>query len=350
MITKRIPSHENGHAQLALRFCDTWLGSKMGCLGYTTSQAPVCGRLASGIDRKTLLPARQLPFMFLAENRDTLYSNGRRTSMAPTSTARRSYLPHNSPQSGEYRRPHSPASLDLSENEKPSFDFTQRIERKLAEYNASNNVFKRWLFEMSSWLISACSMIAIVLIYLHIKDKPLLFTNSAFIVGINVLGKIASAGLIVPTTEALGQLKWTWFHNSRAMWDFEIFDKASRGPLGALMLLYRTKGRSLAALGALLILLLLGIDSFFQQVSNMSDRWALMITAGELPRTIWYTSDSGTILREGAEVTSTNRDMDLVIDKFSYGPGIPSVTFGNSTRPAIPVVSHQMQQYESAYL
>jgi hypothetical protein len=44
----------------------------------------------------------------------------------------------------------------------------------------------------------------------------------------NVLGKIASAALIVPTTEALGQLKWNWFQKSQVMWDFEIFDKASR--------------------------------------------------------------------------------------------------------------------------
>jgi hypothetical protein len=44
----------------------------------------------------------------------------------------------------------------------------------------------------------------------------------------NVMGKVASAALIVPTSEALGQLKWNWFSKSRTMWDFEIFDKASR--------------------------------------------------------------------------------------------------------------------------
>lgn len=44
----------------------------------------------------------------------------------------------------------------------------------------------------------------------------------------NALGKTASAALIVPTSEALGQLNWSWFSKSRAIWDFEIFDKASR--------------------------------------------------------------------------------------------------------------------------
>jgi hypothetical protein len=114
-----------------------------------------------------------------------------------------------------------------SEENESKLDFTQRIERKLAEYNASNNVFKRWLFEMSSWLVAAVSMGAIVGIYIWLKEKPMSEVGELLTCA-NILGKVASAALIVPTTEALGQLKWNWFHNSRAMWDFEIFDKASR--------------------------------------------------------------------------------------------------------------------------
>ncbi|KAF2626259.1 hypothetical protein BU25DRAFT_297075, partial [Macroventuria anomochaeta] len=44
----------------------------------------------------------------------------------------------------------------------------------------------------------------------------------------NILEKVASATLIVPTTEALGQLKWNWFHKSNAMYDFEIFSQLAR--------------------------------------------------------------------------------------------------------------------------
>jgi hypothetical protein len=263
--------------------------------------------------------------------------------MAPIFTATRQELPRIPRQRGEYRAPYSPRSLDPSENEKPSLDFTQRIERKLAEYNASNNIFKRWLFEMISWIISASCMVAIILIYAHIEGG-LVSVEGTFLTLANVLGKVASAALIVPTTEALGQLKWNWFHSSRAMWDFEIFDKASRGPLGALMLLFRTKGRSLAALGALLIVLLLAIDTFLQQVIDLDERWALQSTAGELPRTIRYTASPDAIYREGVEVVSNNRDMALVIDKFSYGPGTPSVAFGSNPRPEIPVVSKILHQ------
>ncbi|KAI4943224.1 hypothetical protein J4E91_009664 [Alternaria rosae] len=252
------------------------------------------------------------------------------------STATPFYLPRIPQQTGEYRRPYSPGSLDSSEIEKPSLDFTQRIERKLAEYNASDNVFKRWLFEISSWLISACSMIAIVLIYVRIKDQPM-STSSAFLTWTNVLGKFASAALIVPTTEALGQLKWNWFHNSKAMWDFEIFDKASRGPLGALMLLYRTKGRSLAALGALLILLLLAIDTFFQQVTAISDRWTPQATLAAVPKAYNYESAYPKEYLDGYEIATDDKDTFLTIEKFSYGEGIRPVVFGNAVRPDISI-------------
>jgi hypothetical protein len=106
-------------------------------------------------------------------------------------------------------------------------DFTQRIERKLAEYNASNNAFKRWIFEIISWLTSAICMGAIIGLYIWARNKPTMQVGNV-LTYTNILGKVASAALIVPTSEALGQLKWNWFEKSKAMWDFEIFDKASR--------------------------------------------------------------------------------------------------------------------------
>jgi hypothetical protein len=96
--------------------------------------------------------------------------------------------------------------------EKRSLDFIQRIERKLAAYNSSQNVFKRWLFEILSWCTSASCMAATVGVYLAVKNNPVLLTGNLLTY---VLGKVASAALIVPTSEALGQLNW--FHKSNAM-------------------------------------------------------------------------------------------------------------------------------------
>jgi hypothetical protein len=48
-----------------------------------------------------------------------------------------------------------PPSYRASIQEKPTLDFPQRIEQKLAQYNASQNIFKRWLFEIVSVTTSA---------------------------------------------------------------------------------------------------------------------------------------------------------------------------------------------------
>jgi hypothetical protein len=249
-----------------------------------------------------------------------------------------SYTPRHSPRDDDDTRWHD--SSDTAKKDERSLDITQRIEKKLAEYNASENVFKKWLFEIISWCVSLICMASIVGIYAHLKDEPVSVSKSGLLLTLaNVLGKIASAALIVPCTEAIGQLKWNWFHKSKAMWDFEIFDKASRGPWGAIMLLFRTRGRSLAALGALLIVLLLAIDTFFQQVVNLPERWSLEGAVGKLPVTIRYAPGTGIEYREGFPVATTDPDLFHVIEKFSYGNGTQPIPFGNGTRPDIPLVS-----------
>jgi len=233
-----------------------------------------------------------------------------------------------------------PNSIGTADEEKGSLDFTQRIERKLAKYNASQSILKRWLFEVLSWCVSAFSMAAVVGIYVHLKDQPISSSRSAVLLTMaNVLGKVASAALIVPTTEALGQLKWNWFHKSNAMWDFEIFDKATRRPWGAVMLLFRTKDRSLAALGALLIILLLAIDTFFQQVVYLTERWSLESAVSKLPVTVHYDPGTTEQYRDWIPIAASDPDLFHVVEKFSYGNGTQPVQFGNGTRPDIPLVS-----------
>lgn len=48
--------------------------------------------------------------------------------------------------------------------------------------------------------------------------------------------------------------------------DFEVIDSASRGPWGSMLMLAKTKGISLASVGAAIILLSLPLDLFFQQI------------------------------------------------------------------------------------
>jgi len=56
-----------------------------------------------------------------------------------------------------------PPSYPASLQQKHSLDLSQRFEKKLAEYNASQNILKRWLFEIISLTISAICMVRITL-------------------------------------------------------------------------------------------------------------------------------------------------------------------------------------------
>ena len=234
-------------------------------------------------------------------------------------------------------------TYDTVKADKSLLDITQRLERKLAEYNTSSNIIKRWHFEILTWLVSTLCLCTIVTIYATIKDRPIANLGNLLTLT-NILGKVATATLIVPTTEALGQLKWNWFSTSNAIWDFEIFDKATRGPWGAAMLLYRTKGRSLASLGAVLVLLLLAIDSFLQQTVDLPERWALDEEAGTVRRVVRYDANTGETYTEGNLLSVPDKDIQLVASKYFYANGTQPIAAGNRSRPDVPVVSRALSQ------
>lgn len=178
---------------------------------------------------------------------------------------------------------------------------------------------------------------AIIAILISLRDQPLA-KWSLGLTSITILSKIASAALILPISEAIGQLKWTWFHGkeSKDAFDFEIFDKASRGAWGSFLLLCRTKGRSLAALGALLTVLLLAIDTFFQQVTDLPVRWTLHGT-GLVPRVVQYKPDYVQEFVNGYELAIADKNSRALAETFFVANGTQSVPFGNGTRPDIPL-------------
>jgi hypothetical protein len=118
-------------------------------------------------------------------------------------------------------------------------NLARRLEDRLWRCNTSVNVSERWSLEIISWVISAICMTTVVLILLFMRDKSI--PNWPSTLALTIFFKIASAALLLPTSEALGQLKWSWIKGDSKMWDFEIFDLASRGPWGSILLLFRTK-------------------------------------------------------------------------------------------------------------
>lgn len=82
-----------------------------------------------------------------------------------------------------------------------------------------------------------------------------------------------SQQLLVPITACISQLKWSYFESPRSLSQMQVFDDASWGPRGALLMLWKTRTTiSLPWLGALVTLLLLAFDPFTQRVVGVKTR------------------------------------------------------------------------------
>jgi len=106
-----------------------------------------------------------------------------------------------------------------------------------------------WWFELLSWVTSALCMAAIgsVLMVYDGKPIPRLPLGITLNTYISVVSSVVKAALLVPTVEALGQLKWEWFRKPRSLSDFEAFDDATRGPWGSFTLLLKRRCRSVTS-------------------------------------------------------------------------------------------------------
>ncbi|KAJ4381543.1 hypothetical protein N0V86_002903 [Didymella sp. IMI 355093] len=238
----------------------------------------------------------------------------------------------------------SPIDEKSSQKTQTPTNVAQRIEETLWRYTRSGNVLKRWLLEIISWFFSLACMIAIVAVLATLQNQKLTkwwiaektgLTLNAYI---SVLSKMAGAALILPVSEALGQLKWSWFLNhSKQMWDYEIFDNASRGPWGSLLLLIRTKCRALAALGAIITLASLMLDPFFQQVVDFPDRWALDSNSSAIPRVATYDPFYPPEYFAGVATNFVDQAFRPVAMQYMVDNGTQPVQFGNGTRPDIPL-------------
>jgi hypothetical protein len=236
-----------------------------------------------------------------------------------------------------------PPSIEISPptNEKADYgpNIAQRIEETLWRYSVSGNTLKRWLLEIVSWLFSAVCMAAIIGVLVRLQNEPLTKWILAEKTGltlntyISILSKMAGAALILPVSEALGQLKWSWFlEHSKQMWDFEIFDNASRGPWGSLLLLVRTKGKALAAVGAFIMLCSLALDPFFQQVVDFPDRWALQNASSTIPRIEGYHPVYSRYFIKGEEQAQKDQSLLPITTQYFYDNGTQPVPFGNGSK------------------
>lgn len=136
------------------------------------------------------------------------------------------------------------------------------------------HVIRNWWMEIAACFLIFAALTAIVpTMYPH-QGKPL--PQWPYLISVNSLISIyvvvPKCTILLVTIEGLDQLKWRWFLERRPLDDLVTYDQATRGPLGALSLLWRLRLRHpLSSAGALITLAVLTIDPFTQQIIHYYD-------------------------------------------------------------------------------
>ena len=97
-----------------------------------------------------------------------------------------------------------------------------------------------WIKEIGAMLISILSLLCIVTILRMHEGRPL--PDWPFSITINSLVSIFSTimgmTILVSLEQCISQAKWHWFQEYRPLADMDMYDRGSRGPWGALRMLW----------------------------------------------------------------------------------------------------------------
>jgi hypothetical protein len=172
-------------------------------------------------------------------------------------------------------------SLLLKDEPHPDHDRTSPKGPEKLQHNPHHRqrptLYARW-FE-NWWLgefvavLSSCALVVALCIILNKydgKQVPSFGTwfNSGITLGtlVSLLTTLAVALALSTVQECLSQLKWLWYSGaSRPLGDVETYDRASRGLLGSVQLLWKLRLTPTASLGALLTVAHLAIAPLAQQ-------------------------------------------------------------------------------------
>jgi Protein of unknown function (DUF3176) len=146
------------------------------------------------------------------------------------------------------------ASESPSFTEKPSgYSSSAKVNSKRVKYKSLSGashgaqhlyniwVTDSWRLEVASLCLALASMGTLIAVLVAYQNKAVpswrwgLTLNSL----LSILSQIITLSTTSILASALSQQKWLWFRNStRSLKDFSLFDDASKGPWGSLVLLF----------------------------------------------------------------------------------------------------------------
>ncbi|KAL4899348.1 hypothetical protein BDW74DRAFT_189438 [Aspergillus multicolor] len=131
-----------------------------------------------------------------------------------------------------------------------------------------------WTLEILGCLLSVVFLAAIIGVLYYYDGRPMPewpygITLNALV---SVFSTVMKASMAFILTESLAQLKWSWFRDGNKLSDLALLDAASRGVIGAFVVLFRFLPRHLITLGCLVLCIAAVTDPFVQQVMSIQER------------------------------------------------------------------------------
>ncbi|KAJ5392011.1 hypothetical protein N7509_007501 [Penicillium cosmopolitanum] len=167
-----------------------------------------------------------------------------------------------------------PRTSDDNQDQHPLPISTEPIsERKKRRPGRRFDRVGSWTWEAGGCALSIVSIVLLVVFLVYVDgDKYASWEHSISPnTVVSVISTVAKASMLVPVSSCLSQLKWTTFHNPTPFYHMQVFDQASRGPVGALESLW-TVTPGLATIGAGLMILAVAFDPFAQQILSYPAR------------------------------------------------------------------------------
>ncbi|KAK4448650.1 hypothetical protein QBC34DRAFT_300319 [Podospora aff. communis PSN243] len=165
------------------------------------------------------------------------------------------------------------------QHDQPDSEPDSHMERKTPEYQPAaykatllQRLNDTWLFELLGLVVSAASLAAIVHVLRRYDGQRIPDWTVSFNTVISILAVVSKMGALYGATNAVSQLKWTWFtENGKKLVDYKTFDSGSRGMTGAAMLAWSLKGKNAAVIGAVAIIIGVAAGPFAQQIVHFYD-------------------------------------------------------------------------------
>ncbi|KAF2133159.1 hypothetical protein P153DRAFT_353569 [Dothidotthia symphoricarpi CBS 119687] len=138
--------------------------------------------------------------------------------------------------------------------------------------------FRDWQWEFAAAALSLACFAAVVVVLISYQHKSLASWNFVYDITLNtliaVLSTLSRTALLVPIASCISQLKWIHLVGApRSLREAQVFDDASRGPWGSLVLIWSLNFKTkLASWGSIITVLTLTMGPFAQQLLSYPSR------------------------------------------------------------------------------